>query len=149
MRWSQIYIYISIYISISIYIYKTFVLPLWLVLINMDSNIAMSKMYTTHTHTHSVQTDRHAGQCCFSEIFGEEKRLQASCGPKQRKRVQLHVLSPAVHFGCSASPPQLGDEVTMVTHRVTPTLHHRSHFPNWCTGTGLLWTTNLSKGVSY
>ena len=30
-------------------------------------------VHHTHTHTHAG-VDRGAGQCCFSEIFGEEKR---------------------------------------------------------------------------
>ena len=30
----------------------------------------------THTHTHMVQIDRGEGQCCLTEIFGEEKCLE-------------------------------------------------------------------------
>ena len=37
----------------------------------------LRKMYThTHTHTHTVQNDRGEGQCCLTEIFGEEKYLE-------------------------------------------------------------------------
>ena len=47
--------------------------------IKTRSIITMWKMHThthTHAHTHTVQTDRGEGQCCLTEIFWEEKRLE-------------------------------------------------------------------------
>jgi len=41
--------------------------------LHAGSNITTCKM---HTHTHTVQTGRGEGQCCLTEIFGEEKCLE-------------------------------------------------------------------------
>ena len=40
-----------------------------------------------HTHTHAVQTDRGEGQCCLTEIFGEENCLEFAFEGRERSRV--------------------------------------------------------------
>ena len=50
--------------------------------VSKGSSITMCKMYPPpppppYTHTQTVQTDNGEGQCCLTEIFGEEKYLSS------------------------------------------------------------------------
>ena len=46
----------------------------------------MCKM-CAHTHTHIVQTHSGEGQCCLTEIFGEEKCTEFAFEDRESSRV--------------------------------------------------------------
>ena len=54
--------------------------------VSVSHSLSLSLSHT-HTYTHIVQTDWGEGQCCLTEIFGEEKCLEFAFEGKESSRV--------------------------------------------------------------
>ena len=52
-----------------------------------DARTRTHHTHTVHTHTHTVQTDRGEGQCCLTELVGEEICLELAFEGKESSRV--------------------------------------------------------------